>query len=126
MMNDMKLNEYLNDYAKSHSPEPSRDLIDNIMRVPREVEQEASILSVEIPSKISEWFLFLVPRISGLTAACVMGIYFGGAGSSALAEDEIDDIDQTLIEVEQGIILDEEVDTLLDLEEFIFVEEAAQ
>jgi len=125
-MNDMKLNEYLNDYAKSHSPEPSRDLIDNIMRVPREVEQEASILSVEIPSKISEWFLFLVPRISGLTAACVMGIYFGGAGSSALAEDEIDDIDQTLIEVEQGIILDEEVDTLLDLEEFIFVEEAAQ
>ena len=125
-MNDMKLNEYLNDYAKSHSPEPSRDLIDNIMRVPREVEQEASILSVEIPSKISEWFLFLVPRISGLTAACVMGIYFGGAGSSALAEDEIDDIDQTLIEVEQGIILDEEDDTLLDLEEFIFVEEAAQ
>lgn len=125
-MKDIKLNEYLNDYAKSHSPEPSRSLIDNIMRVPREVEQSSSILSAEVPSKIRDWFLFLVPRISGLTAACVMGIYFGSAGSSALAEDEIAIIDQDVIEAEEGIILDEEAETLLDLEEFIFAEEAEQ
>lgn len=124
MMNKDKLDEYLNDYAKSHSPEPSRNLIDNIMKVPREVEQEVSILSTEFPSRISDWLLFLVPRLSGLTAACVMGIYFGSAGSSALAEDEIEVIDQTVIEADQGIILDAEVETLLDLEEFIFVEEA--
>ena len=125
-MNDLKLNQYLDDYAKSHSPEPSRHLIDNIMRVSREVKQEVSILSTDLPSKISDWFLFLAPRISGLTAACVMGIYFGSAGSSALAEDEIEIIDQTVVEAEQGFILDAEIDTLLDLEEFIFVEEAGQ
>ena len=121
-MNEVKLNEYLKEYGKSHSPEPSRVLIDNIMNIPREVEQLSGF-----SWKISDWFLFLVPRLSGLTAACVMGIYMGGAGSSALAEDEFAVIDQDIIiTADAGIIIDENAGTLLDVEEFIFVEDAVQ
>ena len=121
-MNDIKLNEYLNDYGKAHSPDPSRELIDSIMAIPREVEQRS-----KISWNISDWFLFLVPRLSGLTAACVLGIYMGGAGGTALAEDEIAEIDQYEVQMsDESFILDENADTLLDIEEFIFVEEAAQ
>ncbi len=121
-MNDVKLNEYLNEYGKSHSPEPSRELIDRIMRVPHEVEQ-GSVFSWSF----REWTMFLVPRLSGMTAACVMGIYLGGAGSTALAEDEILAFDAESYDVAQSaIILDENADVLLDVEEFIFVEESAQ
>ena len=121
-MNEEMLNDSLNEYGKSHSPEPSRKLIDSIMRVPHEVEQQLTI-----SWKISDWILFLVPRLSGLTAACIMGIYMGSAGNSALAEDEIASIDQdTFVVADAGIILDENVDTLLDVEEFIFVEESMQ
>lgn len=123
-MNDIKIDQYLDEYGKNHSPEPSRDLINNIMAIPREVEQDAGFFALDLPSKLSGWFLFLIPRLSGLTAACVLGIYFGGAGSSALAEDEIAVFDQEIIEIAEGsIILDENVDTLLDVEEFIFIEE---
>tara|TARA_R110002096_G_scaffold416576_3_gene619788 strand:- start:234780 stop:235145 length:366 start_codon:yes stop_codon:yes gene_type:complete len=121
-MNEEKLNEYLNDFGKAHSPEPSRALIDSIMRVPHEIEKETSF-----SWNMKDWFLFLVPRLSGLTAACIMGIYLGGAGSSALAEDEIAVIEQEVIFMaDAGIVLDENVETLLDVEEFIFVEEQAQ
>jgi hypothetical protein len=120
-MNKNKLNDFLDDYAKAHSPEPSRALLDNIMAIPREVEQGQSF---NLPSKISEWFLFLVPRLSGLTAACVLGLYLGGTSSSALAEDEIAEIDSYVIEVtEDGEELEDEAGPLLDVEEFIFVEE---
>lgn len=51
----------------------------------------------------------------------------GSAGSSALAEDEIAEMDFLTYEVaEDGINLEENVDTLLDVEEFIFVEEEVQ
>ena len=121
-MNEEKLNEYLNDYGKTHSPEPSRALIDSIMRVPHEMDQEMGF-----SWNMKDWFLFIIPRLSGLTAACVMGIYLGGAGSSALAEDEIAVIDQEMIFIaDAGIVLDENAETLLDVEEFIFVEEQAQ
>lgn len=127
MMNDNNIDQYLDQYGKNHSPEPSRDLINNIMAIPREVEQEAGFLTLDLPVRLSEWFLFLIPRLSGLTAACVLGIYFGSAGSSALAEDEIAAFDQEVYEFADGsIILDENVETLLDVEEFIFVEEIAQ
>lgn len=122
MMNDVKLNEYLNDYGRTHSPDPSRALIDGILAIPREVEQQS-----KVSWNIGDWFLFIVPRLSGLTAACVLGIYMGGAGGSALAEDEIAEIDQYEIQVtDESIILDENADTLLDVEEFIFVEEPTQ
>lgn len=121
-MNDAKLNEYLNEYGKKYSPEPSRELIDKILRVPHEVEQK-SVFSWNF----REWTVFLVPRLSGLTAACVMGIYLGGTGSTALAEDEIAVLDgETYTFVENAIVLDENAEELLDLEEFIFVEESAQ
>ena len=56
-----------------------------------------------------------------------MGIYMGSAGSSALAEDEFAVIDQdVIITADAGIILGEDADALLDVEEFIFVEDAAQ
>lgn len=118
-MNDIKLNEYLDEYGKKYSPEPSRQLIDKIMRIPHEVEQQ-SVFSWSF----REWILFLVPRLSGLTAACVMGIYLGGAGSTALAEDEVAVFD---IETYEGeVMLDENGDTLLDVEDFIFYEDPAQ
>lgn len=121
-MNEVELNDYLNEYGKAHSPEPSRELIDNILRVPHNVEQSAGF-----SWNMKEWFIYLVPRLSGLTAACVMGIYMGGAGSSALAEDEIAVFDQeTFLIAGSGIVLDENVEALLDVEEFIFVEDAAQ
>lgn len=121
-MNDAKLNEYLNEYGKNHNPEPSRELVDKIMRIPYEVEQK-SVFSWNF----REWTLFLVPRLSGLTAACVMGIYVGGTGSTALAEDEIAVLDgETFAFAENSIVLDENADTLLDVEDFIFVEESAQ
>ncbi|MDG1997296.1 MAG: hypothetical protein P8J14_12415 [Emcibacteraceae bacterium] len=123
-MNKNNLNDFLDDYARTHSPEPSRALLDNIMAIPREVEQGQSF---KLPSKISEWFLFLVPRLSGLTAACVLGLYIGGTSSSALAEDEIAEIDSYIIEASiDGEEFDDEVVPLLDVEEFIFVEENAQ
>ncbi|MCP5381938.1 MAG: hypothetical protein H6912_06170 [Kordiimonadaceae bacterium] len=118
-MNDSKLNELLNEYQKTHSPEPSRALIDKIMRVPHEIEQTSGF-----SWKLSDWIVFLVPRLSGLTAALVMGIYMGGAGSSALAEDEIAEIDQgNIIVADLGSALSENSDALLDVEELIFVEE---
>lgn len=121
-MNDIKLNEYLNEYGKKHSPEPSRNLIDKIMRIPHEVEQQ-SVFSWSF----REWTLFLVPRLSGLTAACIMGIYVGGAGSTALAEDEILVFDSEAYEVvDSTITLDENDDRLLDVEEFIFIEDVTQ
>lgn len=123
-MNENKLNNYLDEYARNHSPEPSRTLVDSIMAIPRTIEQDQGF---GFPTKLSDWFLFLVPRLSGLTAACVLGLYMGSAGSSALAEDEIAEMDQLSYEVlETGIDLEENVDTLLDVEEFIFVEEDAQ
>lgn len=118
-MNDIKLNEYLDEYGKKYSPEPSRQLIDKIMRIPYEVEQK-SVFSWSF----REWTLFLVPRLSGLTAACVMGIYLGGAGSTALAEDEVAVFDSEAYEGE--IMLDENEDALLDVEDFIFYEDPAQ
>ncbi|MDG1858476.1 MAG: hypothetical protein P8I94_05200 [Emcibacteraceae bacterium] len=122
-MNKNKLNDFLDDYARTHNPEPSRSLLDNIMAVPRNVEQGQSF---NLPSKISEWFLFLVPRLSGLTAACVLGLYLGGASSSALAEDEIAEIDSYVIEAPiDGEELGDEEEPLLDVEEFIFDEEEA-
>ena len=121
-MNDVKLNEYLNEYGRNHSPEPSRQLVDRIMRIPHEVDQQ-SVFSWSI----REWTVFLVPRLSGMTAACIMGIYVGGAGSTALAEDEILAFDSETFDVaESSILLDENADVLLDVEEFIFVEESAQ
>jgi len=121
-MNEVKLNDYLDEYGKTHNPEPSRELIDNIMRVPHEVEQSAGF-----SWNMKDWFIYLLPRLSGLTAACVMGIYMGSAGSSALAEDEIFVFDQyVVIMADNGIVLDENVEALLDVEEFIFVEEATQ
>ncbi len=123
-MNENKLNNYLDEYAKTYSPEPSRALVDSIMAIPRTVEQDQGF---HLPTKLSDWFLFLVPRLSGLTAACVLGLYLGGAGSSSLAEDEIAEMDFLTYEVaEDGINLEENVDTLLDVEEFIFVEEDVQ
>lgn len=123
-MNENKLNDYLDEYAKNYSPEPSRALVDSIMSIPRTVEQDEWF---HLPTKLSDWFLFLVPRLSGLTAACVLGLYMGSAGSSALAEDEIAEMDFITYEVaEDGINLEENVDTLLDVEEFIFVEEDVQ
>lgn len=123
-MNENKLNNYLDEYAKTYSPEPSRALVDSIMAIPRTVEQDQGF---HLPTKLSDWFLFLVPRLSGLTAACVLGLYMGSAGSSALAEDEIAEMDFLTYEVaEGGINLEENVDTLLDVEEFIFVEEDVQ
>ncbi len=121
-MNDLKLNEYLNAYGKSHSPEPSRALIDNIMAIPREIDQ-----SPGFSWNISDWFLFLVPRLSGLTAVCILGIYMGGAGSSALAEDEIAVINsQTFEIVGAGGVSEGDAEPLLDVEEFIFAEEQVQ
>lgn len=121
-MNDTELNDYLKDYGKAHSPEPSRELIDNIMRVPHDVEQSSGF-----SWNMKDWFIYIVPRLSALTAACVMGVYMGGAGSSALAEDEIAVFDQeTSLMADSGIVLDENVEALLDVEEFIFVEDAAQ
>ena len=121
-MNDNKLNEYLNDYGNAHSPEPSRVLIDSIMRVPHEIDQSANF-----SWNMKDWVLFLIPRLSGLTAACVMGVYLGGASNSALAEDEMAEINQdTIIMADAGIVLDENVETLLDVEEFIFIEDQAQ
>jgi hypothetical protein len=123
-MNENKLNDYLDEYAKTYSPEPSRALVDSIMAIPRTVAQDQGF---HLPTKLSDWFLFLVPRLSGLTAACVLGLYMGSAGSSALAEDEIAEMDFLTYEVaEDGINLEENVDTLLDVEEFIFVEEDVQ
>lgn len=123
-MNENKLNDYLDEYAKTYSPEPSRALVDSIMAIPRTVEQDQGF---HLPTKLSDWFLFLVPRLSGLTAACVLGLYMGSAGSRALAEDEIAEMDFLTYEVaEGGINLEENVDTLLDVEEFIFVEEDVQ
>ena len=120
-MTKSKLNDYLDDYAKNHSPEPSRALVDRIMAVPRTVEQDQVFI---LPRKLSDWFLFLVPRLSGLTAACMLGLYMGGGGISALAEDEIEQF--AFVAEEMGIDLKENVDTLLDVEEFIFVEENEQ
>ena len=119
MMNDAKLNELLNEYKKTHSPEPSRALIDKIMRVPHEIEQTSGF-----SWKLSDWIVFLVPRLSGLKAALVMGIYMGGAGSSALAEDEIAEIDQgSMIVADAGSNLNDSEDALLNVEELIFIEE---
>lgn len=121
-MNDQKLNDYLDEYGKFNSPEPSRALVDNIMAIPREMDQSPSF-----SWDIRDWFVFLVPRLSGLTAVCVLGIYMGSAGGTALAEDEIAIIDQEVFEVaEAAVTLDETAETLLDVEEFIFVEEVAQ
>ena len=118
-MNDIKLNEYLDAYGKSHSPEANKTLLDNIMAIPRNIDQHS-----KISWKISDWFLFLVPRLSGLTAACVLGLYMGSAGSSALAEDEIAEIDAgTFVVADAGFVIDAEANALLDVEEFIFVEE---
>jgi len=122
MMNDIKLNEYLDAYGKSHSSEASRGLMDNIMAIPRNVDQHS-----KISWKISDWCLFLVPRLSGLTAACVLGLYTGSAGSSGLAEDEIAEIDAgTFVVSDAGFVIDADANTLLDVEEFIFVEEPKQ
>ena len=122
MMDDQKLNDYLDEYGKFHSPEPSRALIDNIMAIPREMDQSPSF-----SWDIRDWFMFLVPRLSGLTAVCVLGIYMGSAGGTALAEDEIEIIDGQMFEVaDAAITLDPNVDTLLDIEEFIFIEEPTQ
>ena len=123
-MTKNKLNDYLDDYAKNHSPEPSRALVDSIMAIPRTVEQDQGF---SLPTKLSDWFLFLVPRLSGLTAACLLGLYMGGAGNSLLAEDEIVELEQFAFVVEEtGIDWEENVDMLLDVEEFIFVEENEQ
>jgi hypothetical protein len=122
-MNKDNLNSFLDDYAKVNNPEPSRVLLNRIMAIPREVEQEHFF---NLPNKLSDWFLFLVPRLSGLTAACVLGLYLGGTSSSALAEDEIAEIESYVLEAsEQDVYLDDEVDTLLDVEDFIFVEDDA-
>jgi len=121
-MNDIKLNEYLNDYGKANSPEPSRMLVDSIMAIPHQVEQNSMI-----SWKITDWCLFLVPRLSGLTAACVLGLYMGSAGSAALAEDELAEIEADLfVTADTSIVIDADAETLLDVEEFIFVEEPAQ
>ena len=72
IMNEVKLNEYLKEYGKSHNPEPSRALIDNIMNIPREVEQLSGF-----SWKISDWFLFLVPRLSGLNGGMCHGYLYG-------------------------------------------------
>jgi hypothetical protein len=94
------------------------------MAIPRTVEQDQGF---SLPTLLSDWFLFLVPRLSGLTAACLLGLYMGGAGNSLLAEDEIVELEQFAFVVEEtGIDLEENVDTLLDVEEFIFVEENEQ
>ena len=123
-MTKNKLNDYLDDYAKNHSPKPSRALVGSIMAIPRTVEQDQGF---SLPTLLSDWFLFLVPRLSGLTAACLLGLYMGGAGNSLLAEDEIVELEQFAFVVEEtGIDLEENVDTLLDVEEFIFVEENEQ
>lgn len=114
-MNEIKLNEYLDDYARSHSPEAGRELLGTIMAIPREVDQQS-----KASWKISDWFLFLVPRLSGLTAACVLGLYMGSASGSALAEDELagfDDVIAPLEQLENGTVT-----ALVDVEDFIFVE----
>ncbi|MCC3860071.1 hypothetical protein [Pseudemcibacter aquimaris] len=123
-MNESKLNEYLDEYARKYSPEPSRALVDSIMDIPREVEQNPVF---SLPKRLSDWFLFLVPRLSGLTAACALGLYMGSAGGTALAEDEIAEIEQEAFNIAGGeTVLDENTETLLDLEEFIFVEETVE
>ncbi len=110
-----KLNDYLDEYAKSHSLNARRELIDSIMEIPRNVEQQAKISSTNLWLNIRDWGLFLVPRLSGLTAACVLGLYMGSAGGAALAEDELA---RDLLDQEQS-----EVVALLDVEEFIFAED---
>lgn len=123
-MNKDTLNDYLEEYARTHSPEPSRALVDSIMSIPREVEQNPEF---RLPGKLGDWFLFLVPRVSGLTAACALGLYMGSAGGSALAEDEIAEIDQEVFVIaESNVPVTEGEEALLDLEEFIFVEETVE
>lgn len=114
-MNEVKFNEYLDDYAKSHSPKAGRQLIDNIMAIPREVEQH-NVISW----KLKDWCLFLVPRLSGLTAACALGLYMGSAGGSALAEDELAEFDGITAPLTQEAGDDM---ALLDVEDFIFAED---
>ena len=77
-MNNQKLNNYLDAYGKANSPEAGPALLNSIMDIPYENDQDEK-LSWD-PKSI---FIFLMPRISALTAFCLMGIYMGSAGSSA-------------------------------------------
>ena len=111
MMNEVKLNEYLNIYAKEYNQKPTTDLVNRIMDIPNSVEQNPKLSWC-----LSDWFLFLIPRISGLTAACIMGLYVGGLGNTANAEDELFEADFATIE-DINLVADEDL---------IFVEDVVQ
>ena len=118
-MNNQKLNNYLDAYGKANSPEVGPALLNSIMDIPYENDQDEK-LSWD-PKNI---FIFLMPRISALTAFCLMGIYMGSAGSSALAEDEAAEIDYKItFDPNSKIFISDNLNTLLDIEGLIFVEE---
>lgn len=118
-MNNEKLNKYLYAYGKANSPVAGPLLINSIMDIPNKIDQDENL-----SWNSKNIFVFIIPRLSALTAFCLMGIYMGGVGSSALAEDEIAEIDYEIsFNLNSKIFISDNLNTLLDVEDIIFVEE---
>ena len=75
MMDDKKLNIYLDSYARHTRPEPSPELVDRLLRIPGDVEQSPVPL-IRVIRELEFW-QYLVPRVAGLALACAAGIYLG-------------------------------------------------
>jgi hypothetical protein len=95
-MNNDKLKSFFISHQKTYEADISRALMDNIMAIPENESRENLSLSVDTLSLISAWqikfslsrlFTFLMPRVSGLVAACILGLYFGGFDKTMAADD---------------------------------------
>ena len=99
-MSDDKLNVFFKSHKKLYEGGVPQALVDNIMAIPeREFDNKMSFMSSElIKVSVSKFITFLIPRISGLAAACILGLYFGGLDQS-LTADEMNYLDTEYAEV---------------------------
>ena len=99
-MSDDKLNVFFKSHKKLYEGGVSQALVDNIMAIPeREFDNKMSFMSSElIKVSVSKFITFLIPRVSGLAAACILGLYFGGLDQS-LTADEMNYLDTEYAEV---------------------------
>lgn len=88
-MNDDKLKSFFISHQKTYKADISRALMDNIMAIPEnEARDTLSLISAEqIKFSLSRLFTFLMPRVSGLAVACILGLYLGGFDQTMAADD---------------------------------------
>lgn len=114
MMSDHKLDDFFKSYKNLHTPEVSRGLLEGILVIPEMemkrtkfsiLKQESSILKIaEVKYSFARLLGVLMPRASGLAAACLLGVYFGNV-SGAVVADEINN-DYLAVEYTEFIVSD--------------------